>query len=267
VTDEEVASYKENGWVKLDQLISSDFAAELLARAKGLLGPDGDSHTQRPGKDLSHNAWQDYHDLADEDDVYAAYGFSQQMGRNAQRLMQRDIPIRVYANMLAAKLGKKQKTSAPGSDGTFFHQDGPTLAFDRVGFLTFWLALDEVTPEMGSMQFYSGSQRLGSLGNPGWLEGREVLEVYPNVATDCPPPPPLSYRPGDATVHHEYTVHGGPANVTDRPRWSFIINYFPDDTKFTGALTPGDEHIHDAERYGLKVGERFDHPAFRLVYP
>jgi hypothetical protein len=265
VTDEEVRLYRENGWAKLDQLISPELAAELLARAKQRMGAHGDESPLRPGKDLvGFPSWHDYHDIADEDDLFATVGYGPQIGRNAQRLMQREVGVRSYANMLAVKLGQRQKENPAEFGPTFYHQDAPTLAMDRTGFIGFWIALDEVTPEMGALRFYSGSHRLGNLGR--WLDG-EIVDVYPNLVAECPIGPELHYRPGDATVHHGCTVHGAPANTTDRPRWAFIINYFPADTRFTGAMVPGDEHIRDAERYGLVPGEPFDHPAFHLVVP
>jgi Phytanoyl-CoA dioxygenase (PhyH) len=266
VSDAEIDFYRVNGWVKLDQLISREFASELLDAAKTKMGESGEGHALRPGKDLvGFPSWHDYHDIAEEDDTFAALGFSKGIGRAAQQLMQRDVSVRMYANMLAVKLGKNQGPNVTEYARTDIHQDFPTLAFDRNGYLGFWIALDEVTPEMGSLQFYTGSQSLGSLGR--WFEGRDLLDVYPNIERDFPLAQTNHLQPGDATVHHGFMVHGARENLTDRPRWAYVIGYFPGDTRFTGAQTPGDEHIYDAERYGLTVGEPFDHPAFHLVYP
>ena len=265
VTDDEVTHYRQNGWAKLDQLISPALAEELLARAKQRMGPDGDANVLRAGKDLiGHPSWHDYHDIADEDDLFAAVGYGAQMGRNARRLMQREVGVRSYANMLAVKLGKLQKQEPVEYGETYYHQDFPTLAMDRTGFIGFWIALDEVTPDMGALRFHTGSHLLGNLGR--WFDdGKDIFDVYPELNEQYPVASELHYRPGDATVHHGCTVHGAPANTTHRPRWAFVINYFPADTRFTGALVQGDEHIRDADRYGLVVGEPFDHPAFRLV--
>lgn len=266
ITDAEVAFYNENGWVRLDQLISRDLAAKLLAAAQQRMGTGGDASELRPGKDLvGHPSWHDHHDIADEDETFGAVAYGKEMGRNAQRLMQRDVGVRAYANMLAVKLGMQQGSKTNKFAKTDFHQDGPTLAFDRTGYLGFWIALDEVTPEMGSLRFHSGSQRVGSLGR--WFDGKDIFDVYPDAQEQYPISPGLHLQPGDATVHDSATIHGASANTTDKPRWAFLIGYFPADTRFTAAQIPGDEHIHDAERYGLRVGEVFDHPVFRLVYP
>src|ERR1700722_19628342 len=87
ITDAEVAFYETNGWVKLDQLIPPEFAAELLSRAKGYMGPNGDANVLRHGVDLvGHASWHDYHNIAEDDDAFAALAFNNQIGRNAQRL-------------------------------------------------------------------------------------------------------------------------------------------------------------------------------------
>ena len=44
-------------------------------------------------------------------------------------------------------------------------QDASEHGSDRGGELQFWLALEEVTPEMGPMRFINKSHREGSLGS------------------------------------------------------------------------------------------------------
>ena len=52
-----------------------------------------------------------------------------------------------------------------------------SLPFDRVGGLAFWVALDDVPAERGTMRFLSGSQRQGCLGRAR-VQGKGVgLEV------------------------------------------------------------------------------------------
>ena len=33
-------------------------------------------------------------------------------------------------------------------------------------------------------------------------------------------------------MHHGFTIHGGPANSTDKPRWSYLFSYTPADTRY-----------------------------------
>src|SRR2546421_326731 len=68
------------------------------------------------------------------------------MGRNAKRMLNRPVGVRYFADILSRKMPK----GGIGSNPTPWHQDlHPT---DRGGLMTFWFALNEVTPDMGSMR-------------------------------------------------------------------------------------------------------------------
>lgn len=218
VTDEEVAFYQSNGWVKLDRLITPELAAELL-RA-------GEEWHEREHK--STRGWNALAIHADAE-PFRSVMFSDRMGRNAQRLVHRErlgvaaVPLRYRNDHFVAR--------PPETGGTPYHQDSTEHGSDRAGELQFWLALAEVTPEMGAMRFVTGSQREGPLG--AVLNGSpDLLEQYPNLTDVYELSPPFHYQPGDATVHHGYTVHGAPPNTSDRQRLSYIFSYTPADTRW-----------------------------------
>jgi hypothetical protein len=250
VTDEEVATFWEKGWVKLPGLISRDAAAGLLRRAKAVLGENADDlqlddhHRDFPG-------FRDYYRIGEVDELFRSFRLSPVSGRNAARLFRRDMQIRTVTDLLAVKMpASKQDTVGRGADVTAWHQDhGATPV--RGSSLAFWVALAEVTPEMGSVQFYEGSHRLGQMG---WdPTGYDAVQACP-LATD------VTLQPGDATAHFSLTVHGAPENRTERPRWAYICNYFPGMSPYNGAAS---HHLGGAE---IEPGQPLDHPAFPVVY-
>lgn len=214
VTDDEVAFYERNGWVKLDRLITPELAAELMR--VGLETSD------RPG------GWESMA-TAPGVEPFRSVMFSDRMGRNASRLVNRqrltdvDTPLRYRNDHLVRR--------DPGSEqGTPYHQDSAEHGSDRIGELQFWLALAEVTPEMGAMRFLSGVHREGPLGSGAFHD--DLLRQYPKLTDLYELSPPFHYQPGDATVHHGYMIHGAPPNTTDRSRWSYIYSYTPADTRW-----------------------------------
>lgn len=215
VTDDEVAFYERNGWVKLDGLVTAELAAELLR-----VGNEAGDH---PG------AWES---LAQGPgtEPFRSLVFGGRMGRNAARLVNRQ-------RLTDADPGLRYRNDHfvrrdPGDGhGTPYHQDSAEHGSDRVGELQFWLALDEVTPEMGAMRFLTGVHREGPLGAAA-LGANDLLVQYPKLTHLYELSPPFHYRPGDVTVHHGYMVHGAPPNTTDRPRWSYIFSYTPADTRW-----------------------------------
>jgi hypothetical protein len=250
VTDEEVATFWENGWTSLPGLISEEVTAELLAKAKDLMGEDGTSNELREGVDRELAWWHDYHLPNRDSQLYADLVDSETLGHNAARLLGREMPIRSITNLLLPKSpAGKAKSAATG-----WHQDfGSTPA--RCTSIAIWIALDEVTPEMGSMQFYNGSHRFGI------LEGEPTPERWP-MLRDCPLSEPMTLKPGDATAHHNLTVHGAPANTTSKTRWGYVINYFPADAPWNGS-----DSLHtDPYRDKLEAGKPIDIPEFPVVY-
>jgi Phytanoyl-CoA dioxygenase (PhyH) len=248
ITPEEVAFYEQNGWVMLRELFSRELVAELLDASEKIVPP--------PNSLGDRNRTLDDPAVAGSE-PFRSVAFSPEMGRiahalvNRKRLSDVDIPIQFHSDALWCK--------EPGGWGTLFHQDDPVRPGDRAGVFNLWLALDEVTPDMGAMRFLSGAHREGPLGNVRSTElrdllaegepGREkfaaldettrrrlsetgILDYYPKLTDLYEWSPPFHYQPGDATVHHGWMVHGGPDNTTDRNRWAYILEYMPADTEF-----------------------------------
>lgn len=258
VTNDEVERYRENGWVLLKGLVEPDLVRDLLGTARAIFGQDGSRHESRPGLDPRHEWWTDYHFPSEEGiEPFRTLNYSGAMGKNAQRLMGRDIAVKHFHDAIVCR--------APAATGrhshTPYHQDYPCGPFDRGGYVQFWIALDEVPPERGSMRFYSGSQKLGSLGQ---RLDTEILEIYPDIEERFPLSDPVHLNPGDATAHGMYTIHGAPANATPEPRWSCISAFIPADTLYTGLQFIG------MEARGIKLddfGPFEQAPHFPVVYP
>ena len=221
VTDEEVAFYHEFGWVMMKQLVAPELATKLQSVAQ--------ERRDRPAKEGAgspavHLA------MAEEAEPYRSFMFSERMSQNAMRLVNKkrlkgvDVALRYRIDMHILK--------PPGAAGSIYHQDSSEHGSDRVGELQFWLALEEVTPEMGAMRFVSRSHREGPLGSVFNDDQGDLLEQFPNLTSVLELSPPFHYQPGDCTVHHGYTVHGGPANSTDKPRLSYLFSYAPADTRY-----------------------------------
>ena len=268
VRDDEVEFYKQNGWAKLDQLIPSDLAGEMLAAVKEkILGADAESFNDRPERSSTveneggikdYPAFRDWHYVARDQKLepFHSVAFSRQVGRAAQRLMDRDVPVKYTVDAVGVKMPAGHGASKP----TGFHQDYPSFPFDRIGQVAVWIALDDLPADCGVMRFYSGSHREGPLGRGGFT-GVPLTERYPHISERYELSPPLDLKAGDATVHHGLVVHGAPENTTDIPRWAFILGYHPGDALYTGAP----HHIFTPMQ--LEVDKPIDHPLAPVVYP
>jgi len=194
------------------------------------------------------------------EEPFVSVVLSPAMGRNAQRLLGRDQPMRVWHDIVACKA--PVEADRP-SKATLWHQDQPDWAVDRKG-LTFWIALDHVAPDQGCVQYLSGSFREGPLGmipRAADADGkmRGLPEEYPELDARYSRSAPYHLEPGDVAVHHSFVVHGAGENRSSRPRWSYIVSYIPGDARYNG-LANG-----DSDGLGLGRGDHFDLPDFPLA--
>src|SRR5580704_4661482 len=240
VTAEEVEHYQEFGWVKLKGFVRSRMVKLILKAALERMGEDADSNaiieTIGPGveKTIAYfNA--EYGGGLENPPVRSLI---EHVGKNAKSLMSRSRPVgvRYFSDFYAPKLPSSKQARHGGNGPTSFHQDFTNFSVDRSGGMTFWLALEDYGPEFGTMSFVNGSHRLGVLGNyRTYRRGEDLLDIYPNLRNEQMICEPMSYAAGDVTVHSHMTVHGAGANLTNRPRWAYLMLVQPADAGWTGA--------------------------------
>jgi len=258
-TDEEVAFYRENGWVYLEDLISDDLAGELLQHVKQVVGLDYDElaegSTDERGKfTLTSTAFNLATMPRLEDDFLRQYQESREVGEIAARLTGKR-PIRLVTDSVIYKLPEWTGSG----DVTNWHQDLPNMPLDRTGPVQLWLALCEVTPEMGAMQHLSGSHKEGRLTNLGQRTLPELFEAHPELRK-YPLSEPHHFNPGDALAHDALCLHGAEPNHTNRIRWAYTSYRMPADVCYTAS--PPSPWL---DGLGLEKGKPMDHPLLPIV--
>lgn len=248
VTDREVGSFRENGWVRLPALVATNRVRVLRERALEHLNA-----RSRERATLVDQAFGQSRDIAESDDAFHELAFDTAMGRAAVRLLHGVRGVRVQVTNLLIK-----EPGEGGHGATEFHQDFPWMPMDRSAMLTVWLALADVPADMGGLRFYTASHRHGTLGRSFTRDGDDQLTQHPWLK-ELELSPPLDLRAGDATVHHSLTVHGAGANRGDTPRLSFTVTYFDADALYTGAP------YKQTDDLGLRVNAPFEHPRFPVV--
>ena len=260
-TATEIEHFATFGWVKLEQFVSAKTAEALLHEAQRRMGLDGDSNplgdpaikyfNSGPGKLLQTTEFNP---------------LLKSIGRNARLLMARgdSTAMRLFADNFAAKLPARKDAQHIGRDRTDYHQDFPTMGLDRAGGMTTWIALTDLSPEFGTMDFLNGSHRIGVLGaHPTFPPGHELTDVYPGLLERCPSSGPITYRAGDATVHSLLCVHGAGQNFTNDPRWNFFMSCVPADSCWNGA--PAGKLFSASVAAGLEPFQQLDDMNFPLL--
>jgi hypothetical protein len=255
VTKDEIAHYQKHGWAKLDGFVDPAVVRHLLDVAKKRMGEDGDSNPAYGLNQPYFNA--EYGGLYGDPEVRP---MMEGIGRGAKALMNRKsgVGTRLFSDFFAPKLPSSKQTKNAGNGPTAFHQDYITFAVDRTGGMTFWIALEDYEPESGTMSFVSGSQAMGVMGSYHTYGGGDALDVYPELR-DLPMSEPMRYRVGDVTVHTHLTIHGAGKNITDRPRWAYLVLVQPADVCWNGAPPEA------FDTTGMTPNQLLDDPRFPVL--
>ena len=255
VTPEEIAHYRKFGWVKLEKFVPIAQVDALLAIAKERMGEDGDRNA--PPKSFSY-----FNPLTMRGLGHPVLGpVIKHCGRNARALMARKAPvgIRYFTDYFRAKLPSEKASQHGGNGNTAWHQDYAASASDRSGGMVFWLALTDLTPDSGTMAFLSRSHRFGAMGHYTTYGEGNLLDAYPELLDECTTTENQSYCAGDVTVHSNLCVHSAGVNLTDRPRWTYMVIVNPADACWNGG--PADAF----DTTGLRLHEVMDDGRFPVI--
>ena len=128
----------------------------------------------------------------------------------------------------------------PGtSERTIWHHDITYWPVDGHQVATLWLALDEVTPDSGAVEYIKGSHKWGQRYKAEAFAGdgryKESLPEVPDIEArrDELDIAQFEMAPGDCTVHHGLMVHGAPGNeLSDRRRRAYVTRWAGDDVVY-----------------------------------
>ncbi|OLT23118.1 hypothetical protein BJF78_06995 [Pseudonocardia sp. CNS-139] len=235
VPDAEIANLHEHGWARLPGLLNAEVVAELrrrladeplrpldaLGKSYRKLGGNTAADTDsEPVKFLDHELDskhnQNHEGMAWRNPFFRRVGTSRRVAGAAVQLMRRDRAVFIQDISFFKPGG--------GGSPTAMHQDYASWPFDRKGAITIWIALVDVSEDMGPLAYLEDSHREGPLGLAGKLD---IRSTYPHLA-DAKVVAGRALKAGDAQVHWDLTVHGAGPNATDVVREAYL-------TRFTGA--------------------------------
>jgi ectoine hydroxylase-related dioxygenase (phytanoyl-CoA dioxygenase family) len=265
VTEDEVRQYREQGWVELKGLVSPELAGELLAHIKKHTGleydelpkdhPDADAVVKRI-READRSIFQM---LRMKDDFVFELMASPRLGEAAARLTGIR-PLRLFTDGVICKMpGWTEGLGGLLSGPTPWHQDLPPMPMDRPGGIQFWMALCEITPEMGSMQHLTGSHHEPPIGNVQYTPDQTLETERPDLLETYRPSTPHHFQPGDVLAHHALTLHYAQENKTDKLRWVYTSYRIPARALYNGIPNPR------MDEFGFQVWKPHEHPKFPIV--
>ncbi|HEU4388172.1 MAG TPA: phytanoyl-CoA dioxygenase family protein [Blastocatellia bacterium] len=229
LSPEQIAFYRENGYLSGIPMLTGDQVALLLDELRELIDPRQSKHdlfyefhsneSTDPNKVLFHalGAWRiapGFHDLL----------WNPRFLGPASQLL--DGSVRFWHDQLFCKPARHGGVVAWHQDYSYWTRTQP------LAHLTCWIALDDSTRDNGCVQYVPGSHCWPDLPITGLAGNMDsIMTVLTEEQKKLFKPVAIELKAGQASFHHPRMIHGSYANETDRQRRATVINVFRDGVK------------------------------------
>jgi Phytanoyl-CoA dioxygenase (PhyH) len=224
LSPEEVSRFQDAGHILLRRVATPEEVVAyrpVILNAREMHGAERSPLEQR---DTYGKAFLKGMNLWTKDEGVHRFVLARRFGKIAAELLGVQ-GVRVYHDQALIK--------EPRGGITPWHQDQHYWPLDTSNTVTMWMPLVDLTADMGTMHFASGSHRDGYLGDmPISDRSEQRLDEYIR-ARGYPVIPGAAMAAGDATFHYGWTLHGAPANQTQWPREVMTIIWFADGARVT----------------------------------
>lgn len=259
ISDQDVNTYRDDGAVVL-RGVFRDWVDTLRAGVeRNMAAPSPLERTYRP-QDGSAPFFQDYCSWQRITE-YHNFVFESPAAAIAARLMGSKSARFFHEHVLVKEPGTSMVTP--------WHQDQPYYCVDGQQSVSFWIPLDPVARE-AVMECVAGSHRWGKDFKPTRFNGtplyaQDDFEQLPDIEALRGELRIVGWdlEPGDAIAFNFRTVHGAPANLTQRRRRVVSARWVGDDAVFVergGTTSPPFPDLR------LAHGAPLDAPEFPLVF-
>lgn len=240
LSDEQIQQFQTNGFLVIENLIDADTVQRVSDRIEPLFhgkfetGIYPDEWHWRAGLSLPDvtreicNAWKS--DLA-----IASVVLSAEVGRLTATL----------AGWTGARIGQDSVwMKPPGAREVSLHQDATYISYiDPPEMMTCWIALDNTTADIGTIEYVPGSHRWPLVTQIGEFHAPEdyraaMRRAAAEAGVANPEVVPIEMAAGSCVIHHGNVWHGSDRNRrSDRPRRSLAVHTLSSDAQFqpTGA--------------------------------
>jgi ectoine hydroxylase-related dioxygenase (phytanoyl-CoA dioxygenase family) len=254
---EQVAMFRENGFIKLREVLSPDTLGYFGREITRLTLELNDQRMPLADRGTYDRAFLQVMNLWERSPLVGRFVMGQRLGRIAATLLEVS-GVRLYHDQSLYK--------EPGGGFTPAHADQYywPLAGDRT--VTAWIPLQAVPLEMGPLGFYARSQSV-EFGRDLGISDESEERITGNMARhgfayECGP-----FEPGDVSFHLGWTFHRAGPNVAKIPRSVMTIIYMEAGMKLAPALNAAQSNDRDQWCPGAEAGQTIDTRKNPIVWP
>jgi Protein involved in biosynthesis of mitomycin antibiotics/polyketide fumonisin len=259
LTQEQIQSFRENGFLNYGPVLTPEETAELREGLKRVMSGKSAAKPEANRNLLGEGSEQvvvQIVNIWEAEPAFRVHLSHPKIVQMVSELMGTDT-VRVWHDQIQVK---------PSHIGgpTYWHQDHPYWpVIQPADLVSAWVAIDDATVENGCMWMVPGSHRWGpynggTIGTDPETYGpapkdRDFLPEGAEIAAvPCPVPA------GGVVFHHCLTWHGAPPNYSGVGRPAIAVHYMPGWTRYEPEGRPHlvEKHIHVPAGEPL-VGDHF----------
>lgn len=257
LSEEQLRFYRENGFIKLKQVLSPEVLAHYgdMITAKVLeLNPH--KHRSLAERSTYHRAFIQISNLWEKNAVAREFVFGKRLARIAAQLMGTR-GSRLYHDQALYK--------EPGGGYTPWHADQQywPLASDKA--TTAWVPLQATPVAMGPLSFAAKSHTFepGRDLEIGDESERRIQELMTSANFTIVEEP---FDLGEVSFHSGWTFHRAGPNNTSQPRAVMTVIYLDEEMRLAEPANKNQVVDRDVFCPGVEAGEIIDSPKTPLIY-
>ena len=235
LTPEEIATYKEHGFLPGLQMLSDEEATDMREACIRTCGVEWEN----PGRRQATNRLK----------PYLLFDWAADLVRHTVILDHLEILMGPDILVFHTTVWFKEPQSLKAVP---WHQDATYFGLSPFEHVTAWVALTPSTEEMGCMQFLPGTHGEGQLLHADKPNPDLMLSRGQTIAKDIDETGAVSLimQPGEVSFHHTLAIHRSRPNTTDEPRIGIGISYIPTRVRHVGETRLSATLARGTDRYG-----------------
>lgn len=246
LTDEQIAQYQRDGHILLENVLDASYIRPYQVAIEQTVAERNKETRALRDRDTYGKAFLQTTNLWEHSGVVEEYVTAKRFAGIAARLMGVE-RVRLYHDQALFK--------EAGGGITPWHQDQHYWPLATKNTITMWMTLADITADMGTLRFASGSQAEGYLGDiPISDESEEQLRAFVERKGFQLQQADVMHA-GSATFHSGWTLHSAPPNFSDRMRPAMTVIYFADGTRVSDL--DNKHRVNDRDHWlpGTKPGD------------
>jgi len=254
LTDEQIATYQKDGYIKLKNVLSAETLAHYGAEISRAVQQKSKEALPLEERNTYSKAFLQLSNIWEDDEVVKEFVMSERLGQIAARLMQVD-GVRMYHDQALFK-------EASGGF-TPWHADQYYWPLSNDNTVTAWIPLQATPVEMGPLSFCIGSQQILShrdvaISDESEQKLNRSLKDYPKDETP--------FDLGEVSFHAGWTFHRAGPNTTGQMRGVMTVIYIEDGITLAEPKNQNQQNDWNRWMPGAELGKVVDTPLNPVIW-